>query len=942
MFGAFLAKQLGAHKATARAKASGRGRRYQCDELATRIQLGEDVLCVLNDEFPDVLKAGDNGETIARFPSKFWKYFVETHLGMSYCTRQRLRCYRAAMFVIAQYDQGVRTHAAMRDGASASAKRRKGAEYNAAKARGLGHALLQVFVDEFQMLRSRVDSGMLLSRARDLCAHLVESGFPAHRLPNLDGKNGKSWMCRWRKEYSISKKACGMQLKVSWAKVIRRCQVLLTNIFRVRAFWEHCHPNDELRFISADQKPSWFNNSGRFGTFGVRGQQAPSIRENFAKTRERYSLLTFVVSDSSYQPSGDASPPPLFILFKGKKEGRIKQNVLEKTNLPDWLRIQVQECGSYREEDVIEALEKVLPVCTETRESSVLLLDWYSAHRSEKVVNFIEERGHVVLFHGGGCTPFTQVNDTHLHALLQKYLVQLENHVLHAQRADMHEHCLRGIPTLHRHEICQIAQTAWMMIPHGDIARTGYRQTGPLLPAVGPIRCGDVYKDLQTVLNIIDPPVGEQEIGQRLRDDAYDFVRSGIPTKWSNWTHVKRLIIEQDGEEDILPEGLECMDFDYGEDSDDDNLENSEDDDGAGDNGDDDDGGGGGGGGTGCVETAVVDSTTHPVTASAASSVPRASVRVVTEDEVSHARNILIMDARSRKDDLALRRLLQQRDKTSKHKKDASTDVALTLQTFAKEAAEATRKKREHSRKEQQQARVDVAKAEQLKAEASARQDEIRLQILRESVRRRDAELKRKEAAAQQKATQTYLQTEYSRELARRLSDEWTYDKKVAFRSLLKLRSKVNWFRYVPHIADLWDKDNTLLVKYGTTMSFDGTMVRTVRCSAAFDSYLEEAAPKSIGGIKDPINALSVLLDAAAPGSPKHVFVGSRSLLRCLHMNSYVLDKTFVFCIVALSKWLGKDDFPQGIYMWPPIVQADGVSTAPSASSSSSTGPCPT
>ena len=34
---------------------------------------------------------------------------------------------------------------------------------------------------------------------------------------------------------------------------------------------------------------------------------------------------------------------------------------------------------------------------------------------------------HVVLFHGGGITGFTQVNDTHLHALLQRLLIMLEN-----------------------------------------------------------------------------------------------------------------------------------------------------------------------------------------------------------------------------------------------------------------------------------------------------------------------------------------------------------------------------------------------------------------------------------------------------------------------------------------------------------------------------------
>ena len=42
-----------------------------------------------------------------------------------------------------------------------------------------------------------------------------------------------------------------------------------------------------------------------------------------------------------------------------------------------------------------------------------------------------------------------------------------------------------------------------------------------------------------------------------------------------------------------------------------------------------------------------------------------------------------------------------------------------------------------------------------------------------------------------------------------------------------------------------------------------------------------------------------------------------------LHLNDYVLDKAFVSCVICLSKWLKKDDFPQGITEWPPQMPAD-------------------
>ena len=48
------------------------------------------------------------------------------------------------------------------------------------------------------------------------------------------------------------------------------------------------------------------------------------------------------------------------------------------------------------------------------------MLDWFSVHRCESVIEFIESRGHIVLFHGGGCTPFTQINDQIFACILEE------------------------------------------------------------------------------------------------------------------------------------------------------------------------------------------------------------------------------------------------------------------------------------------------------------------------------------------------------------------------------------------------------------------------------------------------------------------------------------------------------------------------------------------
>ena len=87
-------------------------------------------------------------------------------------------------------------------------------------------------------------------------------------------------------------KVTGMKMKVSWTKVVRRVKVLLSNLFRLKAFWEHCHPGQTMRFISLDQKPSWFNNAGSKGTFDKKGSTQPGVKENHGHTRQRYTILT--------------------------------------------------------------------------------------------------------------------------------------------------------------------------------------------------------------------------------------------------------------------------------------------------------------------------------------------------------------------------------------------------------------------------------------------------------------------------------------------------------------------------------------------------------------------------------------------------------------------------------------------------------------------------
>ena len=68
-------------------------------------------------------------------------------------------------------------------------------------------------------------------------------------------------------------------------------------------------------------------------------------------------------------------------------------------------------------------------------DAAIVMLDWYAGHRTPEIAAFIAELGHVLLLHGGGTTPYEQVNDTHLHARLKQNMKTAEIAVFYGQLA---------------------------------------------------------------------------------------------------------------------------------------------------------------------------------------------------------------------------------------------------------------------------------------------------------------------------------------------------------------------------------------------------------------------------------------------------------------------------------------------------------------------------
>ena len=281
-----------------------------------------------NREMVDLTSDSDEEDVrTTAVPYGFWPRYMRS-VNLLFTYRKKMQLSRSLIQYAQRQHSGCRTRVGFRGMRKGKSLRCSGGAENATKGVGLSFMLLQYFVDFVQRLKCRTDSTLLMQKARELRGVLLndESGrWRDEHLPKLVGNAGVQWFRRWRKRYGISKQVTGMKLKVAWRKIKNRVFRLLQNIFRLRRFWEICHEGKPMRWLSVDQTPSWWNNAGLTGTFAKKGGKAPSVTENFAHTRQRYTILTVVPYGWSMIDHPD-DVPKVAMLFKGKPNGKIKKN----------------------------------------------------------------------------------------------------------------------------------------------------------------------------------------------------------------------------------------------------------------------------------------------------------------------------------------------------------------------------------------------------------------------------------------------------------------------------------------------------------------------------------------------------------------------------------------------------------------------------------------
>ena len=220
--------------------------------------------------------------------------------------------------------------------------------------------------------------------------------------------------------------------------------------------------------------------------------------------------------------------------------------------------------------------------------------------------------------------------------------------------------------------------------------------------------------------------------------------------------------------------------------------------------------------------------------------------------------------------------------------------------------------------KDLEETKVKRAKAEQVAAEA-------RLAALQAAIRLRREAAAAKQEEALERARQRWLQTIYPAQLGRGMIETFRALSAEAKSNFAKTVDRLHGrkvFERQLFVSNLWEFEKMHTNAWCNVTPFTGGAPRRVSCGWPFQELIDKEAPQTLLGARDPPGTLLKLFDKCFPHARK-VFVHHHSPLRMLHVNDYSMEKTFVYGIILLSKWMGADRFPHGIFGWPPPFPAD-------------------
>ena len=224
------------------------------------------------------------------------------------------------------------------------------------------------FVDFIYNVPGRIGSSTILDWARIICQDLkelwqrrVEAGDADVAAPPKLPQLSHMFVVRWRRAYGISWRTVNLRYKLSAAKRKHRLRVFWCNVLRMRFLHERLFGEGKLRFVGFDQKPLYFNSCAAKKTLAMQGARKVAVKENLAKSRERFTVMTSVPSwcpnesDLGWTTRYGNAAPMIAVLFKSPTADarRIRSKLMPTADC----LLQFAEKGSYRLRNVVVFLD---------------------------------------------------------------------------------------------------------------------------------------------------------------------------------------------------------------------------------------------------------------------------------------------------------------------------------------------------------------------------------------------------------------------------------------------------------------------------------------------------------------------------------------------------------------------------------------------------------
>ena len=236
----------------------------------------------------------------------------------------------------------------------------------ASKGGPLSDELFQWWVDFRGTNRSkaRLSPKVVFNQARLLAESMLRVCQEMGRfikMPALHtwGPAAKSWVWRWCRQHRICLRKPNRRYKISRQQMAERLQAMWRNNIRVRALAYFTLGQKDLIIQGIDQKGLHRNEVGSKGgpSLETEGTTKASVVENHAHTRDRFTVMTMVISDAALA----SSQLHLEILFKSSAKNPqdakcLKQMPAESMNVS----YTIGPRGSYRLEHVLGYLTTAL------------------------------------------------------------------------------------------------------------------------------------------------------------------------------------------------------------------------------------------------------------------------------------------------------------------------------------------------------------------------------------------------------------------------------------------------------------------------------------------------------------------------------------------------------------------------------------------------------